>query len=146
MAGIGVTANSLVTAALLALVQNQPWLNSLTSPRPLRLLADMSYSLFLVHFPTCLVLNAWWSSHLPANPWLALVGMVTAWGLSMAASFLFYHFVEKRLSGLRLAESRDVERQLAPARAGQVGARKVEEGGRVASCFLTKDVGRQSRS
>jgi peptidoglycan/LPS O-acetylase OafA/YrhL len=95
----------MVTAAVLALVQGRRWLTRLTSPRPLRLLADMSYSLFLIHFPTCLVLNAWWSSHLPASPRLALVGMATAWVLSLAAAFLFYHFVERRVSGLRLAQS-----------------------------------------
>jgi peptidoglycan/LPS O-acetylase OafA/YrhL len=96
----------LVTAAVLALAQGRRWLTDVTCPRPLRLLADMSYSLFLIHFPICLVLNAWWSSHLPANPWLALAGMATAWLLSLAAGFLFYHFVEKRMSGLRLSESR----------------------------------------
>jgi peptidoglycan/LPS O-acetylase OafA/YrhL len=92
-----------VTAVALALGQGRRWLTDVTSPRPLRSLADMSYSLFLIHFPTCLVLNAWWSSHLPANPWLALLGMATAWLLSLGAGFLFYHLVEKRLSGLRLA-------------------------------------------
>jgi len=30
--------------------------------------------------------------------------MATAWGLSLVAAFLFYQVVEKRLSGLRLAE------------------------------------------
>jgi len=94
----------IVTAALLTLAQDRRRFLDLATPRPVRLLADMSYSIFLIHFPVCLVLNAWWSSHLPADPWLGLVGMATAWGMSLGAAFLFYQVVEKRLSGLRLAE------------------------------------------
>lgn len=93
---------ALATAAMLALVQSRPRLAQVASPRLLRSLADMSYSLFLIHFPICLVLNAWWSTHVTAGPWLALAGMATAWVLSLGAGFLFYHLVEKRLSGLRL--------------------------------------------
>ncbi len=93
---------AMATAVTLALVQSRPRLAQTASPRLLRSLADMSYSLFLIHFPVCLVLNAWWSTHWPADPWLALAGMATAWGLSQVAAFFFYHLVEKRLSGLRL--------------------------------------------
>jgi peptidoglycan/LPS O-acetylase OafA/YrhL len=100
------------TAALLALAQDRRRLIALATPRPVRLLADMSYSIFLIHFPVCLMLNAWWSSHLPADPWLGLLGMAVAWALSMVAAFLFYQLVEKRLSGLRLAESRKDAREL----------------------------------
>jgi peptidoglycan/LPS O-acetylase OafA/YrhL len=127
---------SAVTAAVLALVQGRQWLTGMTSPRPLRMLADMSYSLFLVHFPICLVLNTWWSSHLPATPGLALVGMVVAWALSLSASVLFYHFVEKRLSGLRLSAPRTAARRVevvhaqgAMAGMGQAGPRKAEQAG-----------------
>jgi peptidoglycan/LPS O-acetylase OafA/YrhL len=102
----------IVTAAVLALAQDRRSLIELATPRPLRLLADMSYSIFLIHFPVCLVVNAWWSSHLPVDPWLGLVGMAVAWALSMVAAFLFYQLVEKRLSGLRLAEPRTDSREL----------------------------------
>jgi peptidoglycan/LPS O-acetylase OafA/YrhL len=103
----------LVTAATIALAQEQRWLTRLQSPRFLRLLADMSYSLFLIHFPTCLILNAWWSSHLTADPWLSVLGMFVAWALSLVAAFAFYHLVEKRLSDFRLdrprVKARDAE-------------------------------------
>lgn len=95
-----------VTAAGIALAQGQPWLTRLQSPRFLRLLADASYSIFLIHFPTCLILNAWWSSRLPADPWLSILGMFVAWALSLVAAFSFYHLVEKRLSNVRLDRPR----------------------------------------
>jgi peptidoglycan/LPS O-acetylase OafA/YrhL len=109
----------IVTAAVLALAQGQRRLTGLASPRPLRMLADMSYSLFLIHFPTCLVVNAWWSRHVRADPWLALLGMGMAWILSLAAAFLFHHLVEKRLSDLRPAGSR-IRHRGSPDRAGLV--------------------------
>jgi peptidoglycan/LPS O-acetylase OafA/YrhL len=96
----------LMTAAVLTIAQEQRWLTRLSSPRFLRLLADMSYSLFLIHFPTCLILNALWSSHVLVNPWLSLLGMFVAWALSLAAAFSFYHLVEKRLSDFRLDRPR----------------------------------------
>ena len=97
---------AMVTAVVLAVAQGRRWLAGVTSPRLLRALADMSYSLFLIHFPTCLVLNAWWFRHLSSSPRLALVGMATAWIMSLGTAFLFHRFVEKRLSGLRWAASR----------------------------------------
>jgi peptidoglycan/LPS O-acetylase OafA/YrhL len=103
----------ILTAAVLVIAQAQPWLTRLPTPAPLRAVADMSYSLFLIHFPTCLVVNALWSSHLPANPWLSLLGMFVAWALSMVAAFSFYHLVEKRLSPLRLAQPRTEASELA---------------------------------
>jgi peptidoglycan/LPS O-acetylase OafA/YrhL len=91
-----------VTAALLVLAQGQDWLARFSSLRPFKRLGLVTYSLFLVHFPICLVINAWWSYQVPPNPWLALLGMAIAWGLSMAGAFLFYHVVETRLARLRL--------------------------------------------
>jgi peptidoglycan/LPS O-acetylase OafA/YrhL len=57
-------------------------------------LGRISYSLFLIHFPVCLAVNAWWSSHVPATPGLALTGMLVAYGLSLWAATLLYRFVE----------------------------------------------------
>jgi len=90
------------TAALLVLVQGQAWLARFSSIRPLQRLGLVTYSLFLIHFPICLLINAWWSYGLPPDPWLALLGMAIAWGLSIAAAFLFYHLVETRLASLRV--------------------------------------------
>jgi peptidoglycan/LPS O-acetylase OafA/YrhL len=91
-----------VTAALLVLAQGQEWLARFSSLRPFKRLGLVTYSLFLVHFPICLVINAWWSYQVPPNPAMALLGMAFAWGLSMAAAFAFYHVVETRLARLRI--------------------------------------------
>jgi peptidoglycan/LPS O-acetylase OafA/YrhL len=90
------------TAALLVLVQGQAWLAKLSSIRPLKRLGLVTYSLFLIHFPICLVVNAWWSYGLPPDPWMAMLGMAIAYVLSMAGAVLFYHVVETRLARLRL--------------------------------------------
>src|ERR1017187_3729527 len=91
-----------VTAALLVLAQGQEWLARFSSLRPFKRLGLVTYSLFLVHFPICLVINAWWSYQVPPNAAMALLGMAFAWGLSMAAAFAFYHVVETRLARLRI--------------------------------------------
>jgi peptidoglycan/LPS O-acetylase OafA/YrhL len=90
------------TAVLLLLAQGQHWLARFSSIRPLERLGHVTYSLFLVHFPICLLINTWWSYQLPPSPRMALLGMALAWGLSLAGAFLFYHVVETRLTRLRL--------------------------------------------
>lgn len=93
------------TAIVLVLAQGQAWLARLGSAPLLQSLGLITYSLFLVHFPICLLVNAWWSSHLPQKPWLAIVGMLVAWALSVAVAFAFYYLVERRLARLRLPGS-----------------------------------------
>jgi peptidoglycan/LPS O-acetylase OafA/YrhL len=90
------------TAALLVLGQGQVWLARLSSIRLLQRLGLVTYSLFLVHFPICLLVNAWWTYRLPPDPWMAILGMAIAWVLSMTGAVLFYHLVETRLARLRL--------------------------------------------
>jgi len=62
--------------------------------RPLNFLGGISYSLFLVHYPVCLVVNAafgrWW----PADPAINAIGLLLAWGLSLLAGALFHRLVE----------------------------------------------------
>jgi peptidoglycan/LPS O-acetylase OafA/YrhL len=60
-------------------------------------LAGISYSLFLVHFPVMLVVNALWSSHVPSAPWLSLLGMFVAYALSMCVAVAFHYRVERPL-------------------------------------------------
>ncbi len=73
-------------------------------------LGKTSFSLFLVHFPTCLVVSAW-LTRAPLTPTEALVGRVGAWTASMLVSVLPYHTVE--LPGLR-AVQRSTRRQREP--------------------------------
>lgn len=57
-------------------------------------LARISYSVFLVHFPVCLVVNAAFSRFIPAQPHLQAVGMLVAWAASLAVGAAFFRWVE----------------------------------------------------
>lgn len=59
-------------------------------------LGRISYSLFLVHFPVCLVVNAWGSRHLVSSPHAALFGMLLAVVLSLVAAVIFHRAIEAR--------------------------------------------------
>ncbi len=90
----GTTAVLLVAAWRFALLGRWP------SGRLTHYLGRRSYSLFLVHFPVCLVVNAIWSSFDP-TPASALLGIVTAWALSLGAAHLFYRTIERPVLRLR---------------------------------------------
>ncbi len=59
-------------------------------------LGMMSYSVFLIHFPVCLLVNAFvshfWPTHLLAN----VLGLVAAFVLSLLAGMVLYRTVESR--------------------------------------------------
>jgi len=57
----------------------------------------ISYSLFLIHFPVLLVVNAWGAVRFTASPAMALAGLLLAYGLSVLAGILLYHGVESRV-------------------------------------------------
>jgi peptidoglycan/LPS O-acetylase OafA/YrhL len=62
----------------------------------LRSLGQMSYSVFLIHFPVCLLANAVVHELWPHQPWVNLLGMVGAFGLSLGAGAWLYSRVEVR--------------------------------------------------
>lgn len=64
----------------------------------------LSYSLFLIHFPVCLVMNAVLGTLFEGRPVLATIGMVSAWLTSCLAAVVFYHFVEQG-DGWRILQS-----------------------------------------
>lgn len=66
-----------------------------TGAAPLVRIGQMSYSIFLVHFAVCLMVNALVSRLLPASPTLNAAGMVAAFGLSLGAGRLLYLRVER---------------------------------------------------
>lgn len=88
---------ALATALTLAAAQHFGWISEWPRAAWVRFLGRISYSLFLVHFPVSLVVNALWSSHVPPTPWLSLLGMVAAYGLSMAMAVIFHYGVERRV-------------------------------------------------
>lgn len=62
----------------------------------LQALGQMSYSVFLVHFPVCLVVNAVFTQLWPEAVLTNALGMALAFGLSLAAGRLLYERVERR--------------------------------------------------
>jgi len=57
-------------------------------------LAQISYSVFLTHFPVCLVINAIFERFAPHSPSVQLGGMIVAWMASIASGALLHHWVE----------------------------------------------------
>lgn len=94
---------ALTTGLLLMVAAHFGWIGRWPRSRVIHWFARISYSLFLVHFPVSLVVNALWSSHLPNTPGLSLLGMCTSYLLSMLVAVLFYYQVERRL--VRLGRS-----------------------------------------
>jgi peptidoglycan/LPS O-acetylase OafA/YrhL len=60
-------------------------------------LGKISYSVFLIHFPVCLLVNAAFTHFVPADPALQALGMLTAWACSLLAGAAFHRVVEAPL-------------------------------------------------
>ncbi|AVS62697.1 acyltransferase, partial [Paracidovorax avenae] len=60
-------------------------------------LGRISYSVFLVHFPVCLLVNAAVIAAWPRSPAMNALGMAGAMGLSVAAGKLLYERVERHM-------------------------------------------------
>ncbi|MBL8432684.1 MAG: acyltransferase [Dechloromonas sp.] len=69
----------------------------------LAFLGRISYSLFLVHFPVCLLANALFIRLGLNAPGSALAFLALAWAASVAAATLFYRWVEKPSASGRIA-------------------------------------------
>ncbi|WP_338766191.1 acyltransferase [Massilia sp. METH4] len=69
-------------------------------------LARVSYAIFLVHFPVCLVVNAAFTRYLPAEAAWQGAGMLTAWVASLAAGTVFHRWVEVPLGGVIAGHAR----------------------------------------
>lgn len=61
-------------------------------------LSRISYSVFLIHFPVSLVVNALWTAWLPGSPMVQLLGVITAFKLSLVAGWVFHRTVEQPLA------------------------------------------------
>ncbi|KQX33422.1 acyltransferase family protein [Variovorax sp. Root434] len=97
-------ATALVTALLLAVAQRRNWLSPPHWPAvamPLLRLGRMSYSLFLIHFPVLLAMNAAVANSGPHGAWFDAAGLVATFGLSVAAAALLYRWVEARPASWR---------------------------------------------
>ncbi len=110
-------AVALAVALLLGAARRGGWLEHWPRARGLAFFGRISYSVFLVHFPVCLVVNALVFHLVPPQPVLNALGMVLAWALSNGAGAVFHRYVESGapLRSLRLAlwpaRPRPVQRQ-----------------------------------
>jgi peptidoglycan/LPS O-acetylase OafA/YrhL len=93
-------ALALLVACALVLASRRGVLLSRQRFAWIRSFGRISYAIFLVHFPVCLVVNAAFAKFVPARPLLQAGGMVLAWAASLAAGALFYRWVEIPLSRL----------------------------------------------
>jgi peptidoglycan/LPS O-acetylase OafA/YrhL len=60
-------------------------------------LAKISFSVFLVHFPVCLIVNAAFERFVLELPYVQAVGMLVAWAASLAVGAAFFRWVETPL-------------------------------------------------
>ena len=71
------------------------WLLRHVAPvRWLQSLGQISYSVFLVHFPLCLLVNATITTLFPANPVINALGMLLAVAVSIAGGHQFHRRIE----------------------------------------------------
>ncbi len=67
-------------------------------PKSVAYLGRISYSVFLLHFPVCLLVNAAIHRIAPDDPAAGVMGMLLAWAASNGAGALFYHYVENPIA------------------------------------------------
>lgn len=91
-------AVALATALLIGWGGRLGWLQGCPSFAPTRWLSRISYSVFLIHFPVCLLTNAVVFHLFPESATLNLAGMLAAWLLSIVAGWQFHLRVESRLA------------------------------------------------
>lgn len=72
-------------------------------------LGRISYSVFLIHFPVCLLVNAAFARFVPADPHWQAVGMLIAWGASLAAGAAFFRWVEAPLGRVQWFASKPLD-------------------------------------
>lgn len=83
-----------VVALVLALAGSRgAWLRG-SAAAVIERLAAISYAVFLIHFPVCLLVNAAFAAFVPAQPWLQAAGVLLAWGASVGAGWWFHRLVE----------------------------------------------------
>lgn len=84
-----------VLALLLAFWRSHGRVTAITPP--LGWLGRISYSVFLVHFPVCLLVNVLFIRVMPGTAGWQGLGMLVAWAASLAAGAAFFHLVERPL-------------------------------------------------
>lgn len=87
-------AVALFAALALGLARRYGFLESWPRSRVIAYLAQISYSVFLIHFPICLLVNGVFTRFASTDPWVNMAGVIIAWLASLAAGGLLYRLVE----------------------------------------------------
>ncbi|MBE2260071.1 MAG: acyltransferase [Rhodobacteraceae bacterium] len=87
-------AVALLVALALGLASRGGFLESWPRSRAIAYLATISYSVFLIHFPVCLVISGLFWRFAGDDPRVNLLGVLVAWLASLLAGALFYRLVE----------------------------------------------------
>lgn len=96
-------ALALAVALALGFSRRSGLLERWPNAKPLAFLGQISYSVFLVHFPICLVCNALFVYLDYETPGEALFGMLAAWTASIAVGTLFHRHIESPAASQRIA-------------------------------------------
>lgn len=99
-------AVALLVAITLGLARYTGGIESWPQSRFIAWLGQISYAVFLVHFPICLVINALFERFAPHTPIIQLAGMLIAWATAIGGGALFYHQVECRAQRLLTGKTR----------------------------------------
>lgn len=93
---------ALGVALLLGFGRRSGLLENWPNVRPLAFLGQISYSVFLVHFPILLIANGLYTRfELDSTP-AAMISLALAWAASILAATLFYHGVESPAASQRI--------------------------------------------
>lgn len=82
---------------MLGLARQYPTLGTRPVPRVLSWLGRRSYSVFLIHYPLCLLVNAVFFIYFPHSAVMNAIGMVTGVTVSVAGGALFFKCIESGL-------------------------------------------------
>lgn len=93
---------ALGVAVLLALTTMNGWLGRWPRSSLLAWLGKVSYAVFLVHFPVCMLVNAAYDNYFDDDEF-AVAAIIAAWGVSLLAGALFHRHVETRKQWVPLA-------------------------------------------
>ena len=88
---------ALIVALMLGLSRSLGFIATWPQTRLLGWLGQISYSVFLIHFSVCLLVNAVETYFWPDSMLAAMLGMVLAFALSVAAGYLLYRKVERHV-------------------------------------------------
>lgn len=91
---------ALLVAMGIGLSRHTGFIESWPKTKVLAWLGQISYSVFLIHFPVCLVINALFERFAPHTPGIQFAGMLVAWMASSVCGAAFYYQVEHRAQRL----------------------------------------------